>query len=149
MKLEFEFGNTLLPSVKVRPEGNTKPLQSRFISECQNIMKIFEENNENEENSRETAKDPDFDEYHDIEGKNKDEEKTRKIKQNSIRKQARTQASSLIGPRNLPNPMRLEQRSSAELGRNSSEAVLGIGQNTFSYETGRMVSGSVKAIVTR
>ena len=65
----------------------------------------------------------------------------KKIKQNSIRKQARTQASSLIGPRNLPDSMRLEQHSSAELGRNSNEAVLGVGQNTSSYETGRMVSG--------
>ena len=37
--------------------------------------------------------------------------------------------------------MRLEQHSSAELGRNSNEAVLGVGQNTSSYETGRMVSG--------
>ena len=36
--------------------------------------------------------------------------------------------------------MRLEQHSPAELGRNSNEAVLGVGQNTSSYETGRMVS---------
>ena len=71
----------------------------------------------------------------------KERTKTKKIKQNSIRKQARTQASSLIGPRNLPDSMRLEQHNSAEPGRNSNEAVLGIGQNTFSYETGRMVSG--------
>ena len=71
----------------------------------------------------------------------KERTKTKKIKQNSIRKQARTQASSLIGPRNLPDSMRLEQHSSAELGRNSNEAALGVGQNTSSYETGRMVSG--------
>ena len=71
----------------------------------------------------------------------KERTKTKKIKQNSIRKQARTQASSLIGPHNLPDSMRLEQHSSAELGRNSNEAVLGVGQNTSSYETGRMVSG--------
>ena len=32
------------------------------------------------------------------------------------------------------------QRNSAELGRSSSGAVLGAGQNTSSYETGRMVS---------
>ena len=51
------------------------------------------------------------------------------------------QASSLIGPRNLPDSMRLEQHSSAELGRNSNEAALGVGQNTSSNETGRMVSG--------
>ena len=70
----------------------------------------------------------------------KERTKTKKIEQNSIRKQARTQASSLIGPRNLPDSMRLEQHSSAELGRNSNEAVLGVGQNTSSYETGRMVS---------
>ena len=37
--------------------------------------------------------------------------------------------------------MRLEQHSSAELGRNSNEAALGAGQNTSSYETGRMVKG--------
>ena len=37
--------------------------------------------------------------------------------------------------------MRLEQHSSAELGRNSNEAALRVGQNTSSYETGRMVSG--------
>ena len=37
--------------------------------------------------------------------------------------------------------MRLEQHSSAELGRNSNEAALGVGQNTSSYETGRMVKG--------
>ena len=36
--------------------------------------------------------------------------------------------------------MRLEQHNSAELGRNSNEAALGVGQNTFSYEIGRMVS---------
>ena len=36
--------------------------------------------------------------------------------------------------------MRLEQHSSAELGRSSNGAVLGVGQNTSSYETGRMVS---------
>ena len=33
-----------------------------------------------------------------------------------------------------------EQHSSAELGRNSSGAVPEVGQNTSSYETGRMVS---------
>ena len=70
----------------------------------------------------------------------KERTKTKKIKQNSIRKQARTQASSLIGPRNLPDSMRLEQHSSAELGRSSSGAVLGAGQNTSSHETGRIVS---------
>ena len=37
--------------------------------------------------------------------------------------------------------MRLEQHSSAELGRNSNEAALGAGQNTSSHETGRMVKG--------
>ena len=36
--------------------------------------------------------------------------------------------------------MRLEQRGSAELGRNSNEAVLRVGQNTSSYETGGVVS---------
>ena len=61
---------------------------------------MSKKNNENEENPRETAKDPDFDEYQDKEGKNKT-----KIKQNSIRKQARAQASSLIDPRNLPDSM--------------------------------------------
>ena len=71
----------------------------------------------------------------------KERTKTKKIKQNSIRKQTRTQASSLIGPRNLRDSMRLEQHSSAELGRNSNEAALRVGQNTSSYETGRMVSG--------
>ena len=74
-----ETKTTLSSSAKARPEGNTKPLQSRFISECQNITKISKKNNENEENSRETAKDPDFDEYHDIEGKNKDEENKTKF----------------------------------------------------------------------
>ena len=34
-----------------------------------------------------------------------------------------------------------EQHSSAELSRNSSGAVPEVGQNTSSYETGRMVSG--------
>ena len=33
-----------------------------------------------------------------------------------------------------------EQHSTAELGRNSSGAVPEVGQNTSSYETGRMVS---------
>ena len=42
---------------------------------------------------------------------------------------------------NLPDSMRLEQHSSAEPGRNSNEAVPEVGQNTSSYETGRMVSG--------
>ena len=71
----------------------------------------------------------------------KERTKTKKIKQNSIRKQARTQASSLIGPCNLPDSMRLEQHSPAALGRNSNGAVLGVGQNTSSHKTGRMVSG--------
>ena len=74
-----ETKTTLSSSAKARPEGNIEPLQSRFMSECQNITRIFKKNNENEENSRETAKDPDFDEYHDIEGKNKDEEKKTKF----------------------------------------------------------------------
>ena len=36
--------------------------------------------------------------------------------------------------------MRLEQRGTAELDRNTNEAALRAGQNTSSYETGRMVS---------
>ena len=36
--------------------------------------------------------------------------------------------------------MLLVQHSPVERGWNSNEAALGIGQNTFSYETGRMVS---------
>ena len=36
--------------------------------------------------------------------------------------------------------MRLEQRGTAELDRNSNEAALRAGQNTSSYETERMVS---------
>ena len=60
------------------------------------------------------------------------------MKQNSIRTRARTQAVSLIGRRNLPNRMR---RGSAELGRSSNGAALGVSQNTLSYEIGRLVSG--------
>ena len=33
------------------------------------------------------------------------------------------------------------QRGSAELGRSSNGAALGVGQNTLSYEIGRLVSG--------
>ena len=64
---------------KARPDGNIKPLQSGFMSRCQNITKISEKSNKNEENSRETARDPDFDEYQDQEGKNKDEENKTKF----------------------------------------------------------------------
>ena len=131
-----ETKTTLSSSAKARPEGNTKPLQSRFISECQNITKISKKNNENEENSRETAKDPDFDEYHDIEGKNKDEENKTKFN-----KKAGTYASQFTDwSSQLTRLNAIGQHSSAELGRNSNEAALGVGQNTSSYETERMVS---------
>ena len=92
-KRQQETKTTLSSSAKERPEGNTKPLQRRFISECQIITKISKKNNENEENARETAKDPDFDEYQDKEGKNKDEENKDDENKTKLNKTADTCAS--------------------------------------------------------
>ena len=74
--------------------------------------------------------------YHDIEGKNKDEENKTKTD-----KKAGTYASQFTDwSSQFTRPNAIGQHSSAELSRNSNEAALGVGQSTSSYETERMVS---------
>ena len=64
------------------------------------ITRTSERRNECQENSRETAEDPDFDEYYDVEGKDKDENEDEESRMNFNKKvstYACTQASSPIG----------------------------------------------------
>ena len=60
------------PCVQARSEENIKPPQNKSTHERRYTTRTSEEKNKREENSREAAEDPDFDEYYDIEEKGKD-----------------------------------------------------------------------------
>ena len=88
------------PNAQARSEENIKPPRSRSRHEKQFITRTSEKRNEREENSRETAEDPDFDEYYDVEGKDKDEnedEESRAVLNKKASTYACTQASSPMG----------------------------------------------------
>ena len=69
-------------SDKVKSSEDVQLLQNKLRSRYQNTIEIFNDDHENGESAREAVKDPDFDEYQDIEGKNKDDSsKTKSIKE--------------------------------------------------------------------
>ena len=118
-----------LSSARERLEENSKQLRSKFISKCQNITKTFKKiNNKNQENSREQAKDPFFDVYQDIEGRNNDDKNKIKLIADWSRQ---TPGLNVIGGTQL-RPAR----------QDSSEAILGADQNTFSNEHDRRANAS-------
>ena len=114
-------------SARERLEENTKQLRSKFISKCQNITKTFKKiNNKNQENSREQAKDPFFDVYQDIEERNNDDKN--KIKSDWSRQ---TPGLNAIGGTQF-----------RPASQDSSEAILGVDQNTFSNECDRRANAN-------
>ena len=69
-------------SDKVKSPEDTQLHQNKLRSRYQNTIETFNDDHENGESAREAVKDPDFDEYQDIEGKNKDDSsKTKFIKE--------------------------------------------------------------------
>ena len=88
------------PCVQARSEENIKPLQNKSTHERRYTTRTSEEKNEREENSRETAEDPDFDEYYDIEEKEEDKDEDEGSETNfnkNASTYARTQTSLPIG----------------------------------------------------
>ena len=99
-KKQQEIKITRSLNVQTRSEGSTKPPQNKSTHERQYTTRTSEEKNEQEENSRKTAEDPDFDEYYDIEEKDKDKDEDEERETNFNKKastHARTQTSSPIG----------------------------------------------------
>ena len=129
-----ETRTTMSLNAEARSEGNTEPLQNRFTSKYKNTTKSFKDGNEKEESPREALEDPDFDEYQDEEGRNKDDKSKTKVSKN----QTRTQSSSLIGPSELPGSMLLERICPAAPDRSGKEAVTRSKQKATYHETRRL-----------
>ena len=123
------------PNAEARSEGSTEPLQNRFTFKYKNTTKSFKNDNEKEEGSSEALEDPDFDEYQDMEERNKDDESKTKVIKNQ---QTRTQSSSLIGPGELQGSMLLERIYPAAPDRHGKEAVTRSKQNPTYHEMGRL-----------
>ena len=81
-------------SAEATSEGGSIPLQNRFTFKYQNLMNTFKDDNKKAENHEEALEDPNFDEYHNMKGREEDDDR----KSKTIENRTPLQSSHMVDP---------------------------------------------------